>query len=120
MEGLATKALADARGIQDKDLVTVHQNVSEYSRPSEDEQLFTTKKIIQLKRMSSDPFSQDKPVKRMKDPELEKYIEKTVDIGLYSEDEVNINMSPEGKMRRQAIHEGEIKIEERLEFVQRA
>ena len=50
--------------------------------------------------MSTDPFSQDKPVKRMKDADLEKYIEKTVNIGLYSEDDVNINMSPECKKRR--------------------
>jgi len=70
--------------------------------------------------MSTDPFSQEKPVKRMKDPELEKYIEKSVNIGLYSEDDVNINMSPEGKKRRQDIYDGETKIEHRLEFVQRA
>jgi hypothetical protein len=37
MEGQATRALADVHGIQTKDLVTVNQNVSEYSRPSEDE-----------------------------------------------------------------------------------
>ena len=76
------------------------ENVSEFSRPSQVESLSVTKKIIQLKRMSTDPFSQDKPVKRMKDADLEKYIEKTVNIGLYSEDDVNINMSPEGKKRR--------------------
>jgi len=78
----------------------VKENVSEFSRPSQVESLSVTKKIIQLKRMSTDPFSQDKPVKRMKDADLEKYIEKTVNIGLYSEDDVNINMSPEGKKRR--------------------
>ena len=78
----------------------MEENVSEFSRPSQVESLSVTKKIIQLKRMSTDPFSQDKPVKRMKDADLEKYIEKTVNIGLYSEDDVNINMSPEGKKRR--------------------
>lgn len=60
--------------------------------------------------MSTDPFSQEKPIKRMKDYDLEKYIEKTVNIGLYKEDDVNINMSPEGKKRRDLIDEARVKV----------
>lgn len=71
--------------------------------------------------MSTDPFSQEKPVRRMKkDLDLEKYMEKTVNIGLYSEEDVNINMSPEGKKRRNLIDEVKIKSYDQQKFAMNA
>lgn len=40
------------------------------------------------------------PPKKMKDAIIEKYFDKTIKLGLYNENNTDLNMSPEGKFRR--------------------
>jgi len=49
----------------------------------------------------------------MKDAIIEKYFDKTIKLGLYKEDNTDLNMSPEGKIRRSKLYESEAKINDR-------
>ena len=54
--------------------------------------------------MASDPFAQaTREPKRMKHPDVERYIDFAVKLGLQDENDVDINMSPEGKLRRSKL-----------------
>ena len=52
----------------------------------------------------------------MKHPDIERYVEYTVKLGLQDENNVDINMSPEGKLRRQKIRKAEIKYKDHKAF----
>ena len=54
----------------------------------------------------------------MKDAIIEKYIDKTIKLGLYREDNTDLNMSPEGKIRRSKLYESERKINDRNQFIE--
>jgi hypothetical protein len=43
----------------------------------------------------------------MKNPLLEKYFDRTIKLGLYREDNTDLNMSPEGKFRRSKLYDDE-------------
>lgn len=54
----------------------------------------------------------------MKDAIIEKYFDKTIKLGLYREDNTDLNMSPEGKIRRSKLYESERKINDRNQFIE--
>ena len=54
----------------------------------------------------------------MKHPDVERYIDFTVKLGLQDENSVDINMSPEGKMRRQKLVQASFKLTQQRAFSQ--
>jgi len=44
----------------------------------------------------------------MKHPLIERYGEYAIDLGIQSEMDTELNMSPEGKLRRKALHQKEV------------
>ena len=104
LESRATATFATSKNIPSKDLPTVHGIVKDFSRQTTEGEKLSWSTAGYLRKMASDPWAQcNREVKRMKHPDIERYVAYTVKLGMQDESNVDINMSPEGKMRRQKI-----------------
>lgn len=82
--------------------------VTDFSRQTEKSANDVHEQVGFLRLMAADPNAPSKLIpKKSKAPIVEKYLDYTISLGINDANNLDLNMSPEGKRRRQVMYDND-------------